>query len=235
MSANLLKQTLADGKYYIKASTYTNSNFTISNGSSGSQQLLLQIRNTSVKSLIHQFGISQSAVCPNGLFDAINPSLTTRQLSTGDKWYPNKPINDSQRPAEAFFYLQQSLGGSTPKNLGTVVDRYMYNAVIPTIPTASDSTLVVPAAGLRAVPAGGPDIETGKNIISKWPNSAYMGYDLEKSAGILFQGINTRASPPYLNLFLANAMTSTIVCTAWGLSDVVLVIDPIAKQVQAFI
>jgi hypothetical protein len=64
---------------------------------------------------------------------------------------------------------------------------------------------------------------------------AYYGYDLEKSSGILFQGVNTRASPPFLNLNLAQATTSTVICQAWGMSDVVLVIDTVAKQVTAFI
>ena len=59
--------------------------------------------------------------------------------------------------------------------------------------------------------------------------------DLEKSAGILFQGVNTRASPPFLNLFIAVAPTVTVNDNAWGLSDVILQVDTIAKQITAFI
>jgi hypothetical protein len=80
VASNLLKQTLVDGKWFIKSQTYTNSAVTIPNGSSGNQQLLLQIRNTSVKSIIHQFGIAQGAVCPNGYYDAVNPSLSSRLI-----------------------------------------------------------------------------------------------------------------------------------------------------------
>ena len=65
---------------------------------------------------------------------------------------------------------------------------------------------------------------------------AYDGYDLEKSAGVLFQGINTRASPPFLNLILAQAFSNgTLMCQSWGFSDIVLVIDTVSKQIQAFI
>lgn len=234
MAGALMKQTLQDGKWFIKSQTYTNSNVSIPTGSSGSQQLLLQIRNTSVKSILHQFGIAQSAVCPNGYYDAVNPALTSRQCQVGGNFYPNKPINDCARPSEGYPYLIQSLamGGGITKSYGTVVDRSSYNAVIPSIPTGSDSFCVVPASGVRASPTND---DAGNRVISKFPNMAYYGYDLEKSAGILFQGVNTRASPPFLNLFLGTASTSTVLCSAWGLSDVILEIDTISRQVRAYV
>ena len=73
----------------------------------------------------------------------------------------------------------------------------MYNAVIPSLPTNSDTACVIPAAGARPLIAGTDDSVT--TAISKFPNSAYYGYDLEKSSGILFQGINSRSAPPFLN------------------------------------
>ena len=232
MAAQQLRQTLQDGKWYMKAMTYTNSSVNIPSGSSGAQQLLLQIRNSSVKSIIHQFGISQSAVCPNGYYDAVNIALTSRQCQVAGQFFPNRPINDCARPAEAYPYLIQSRGGGIAKSLGTVVSSNAYNAVIPSLPTGSDSRCVVPAAGLRSA-ATNDDSTTTQ--ISKFPNSAYYGYDLEKVSSILFSGLNTRASPPFLNLFLGAAATSSIICQAWGISDVVLVFDTVSKQVQAFI
>ena len=232
MAAQQLRQTLQGGKWYLKATTYTNSAVTIPSGSSGAQQLLLQIRNSSVKSILHQFGIAQGAVCPNQYYDAINPALTSRQVQVGGQFFPNRPINDSARPAEGYPILIQSLGGGIAKSLGTVVSSDGYNACIPSIPSGSDSRLVVPAAGLRAAPTGSDNASTQ---ISKYPNSAYYGYDLEKVSSILFSGLNTRASPPFLNLFLGVASSSSITCQAWGMSDVVLVIDSISKQVQAFL
>lgn len=231
MAANLLKQTLQNGQWMIKATTYTNSSVTIPSGSSGAQQLLLQIRNSSVKSVLHQFGIAAGAVCPNGYYDAVNPSLNSRQLQVGGQFFPNKPISDIARPAEGYTYLIQSMGASIPKALGTTVNRDSYNVCIPSVPAGSDASLVVPASGLR------PNAQNadGGAAVAAYPNMAYYGYDLEKSSGILFQGVNTRASPPFLNLNLAQATTSTIQCTAWGMSDVVLVVDTIAKQVQAFV
>ena len=232
LSAQMLRQTLQNGKWYLKTSTYTNSSVNIPNGSNGSVQTLLQIRNTSVKSILHQFGIAQGSVFPNGYYDAVNIALSSRQAQIGGSFWPNRPLRDCQAPAEAYPYLIQALGGGIAKSLGTVVTRSNYNAVIPSIPAGSDSSLVVPASGVRAAPTGGDESNT---IISKYPNMAYYGYDLEKSAGILFQGVNTRASPPFLNLILGTAATSAITCQAWGYSDLVLEFDLNAKQITPYI
>jgi hypothetical protein len=47
---------------------------------------------------------------------------------------------------------------------------------------------------------------------------------LEKSAGILFQGVNTRASPPFLILFIIYGTSAgvSVNINAWGMSDVIL-------------
>ena len=235
IASQLLAQTLVDGKWFIKCQTYTQSSITIPSGSAGSQQLLLQIRNTYLKSLIHQFGIPASAACPNGYYDAVNPALTSRQLQIGGMYFPNKPINDCGRPSEGYPYLIQALtqGGSITKSYGTSVRRDMYNAVIPSLPANSDSACVVPAAGVRPAISGTDDTTTLP--IYKFPNGAYYGYDLEKSSGILFQGVNSRSAPPFLNLIMGVTSTSTILCNSWGIADLILQIDTVAKEVKAFI
>jgi len=234
VAAQMLRQTLQDGKWFIKSSTYTNSAVTIPTGAQGAQQLLLQIRNSSVKSVYHQFGLTNTTLTPNGYFDAINIGLNLRQLQVGGQFYPNFPINDCQRPAEGYCYLIQSLGGSIPKSFGTVVGREMYNTIagIAAVPAGSDTYLVLPTANSRAAPVGS---DNGAQVLTSFPSSAFYGYDLEKSSGILFQGINTRAAPPFLNLNLAAATTGAVTCQAWGYSDVVLQIDYESKQVTAFI
>lgn len=233
-AAAMLRQTLQDGKWFIKSSTYTNSSVTLPSGSQGAQQLLLQIRNSSVRSVYHQFGITNTTLTPNGYFDAINPGLNLRQLQIAGNYFPNYPCNDLQRPAEGYAVLIQALGGAIPKSFGTVVGREMYNTVagIAAVPTNSDTYVVLPTANSRAAPVGS---DNGAQVITSFPSGAFYGYDLEKSAGILFQGINTRASPPFLNLNLAAATTAAITCQAWGLSDVVLQIDYASKQVTAFV
>jgi len=233
-AAAMLRQTLQDGRWYIKSSTYTNSAVTVPSGSSGTQQLLLQIRNSSVKSVYHQFNIPLGLVSPNGAYDAVNVGTTSRQLQVGGNFFPNLPINDVQRPAEGYAYLIQALGGSIAKAYGTVVTREMYNSVggIAAVPSGADNALVLPATTSRAAPVGS---DAGALSVISFPSGAFYGYDLEKSGGILFSGLNTRASPPFLNLFLSTATNAVVNCQSWGLSDVVMVIDTNSKSVQAFI
>lgn len=236
-ASNLLKQTLVDGKWFIKSQTYTNSAVTIPNSSFGSQQLLLQIRNTSVKSILHQFGSAQSATTPNGYYDAVNISLNTRNCQVGGSYYPNKPINDIARPSEGYPYLIQALaqGGGITKSYGTCVTRPMYMTNISALTglnADSGYTVLTGANCIRTTALG--DNSSFSNV-TQYPCSFYCGYDLEKSSGVLFQGVNTRAQPPFLNLNIGTAVPTTIICQAWGLSDVILSIDLMAKQVQAFI
>lgn len=232
VAGQLLQQTLSDGKWFMKSTTYTNSNITIPNGSSGAQQLLLQIRNTSVKSIIHQFGQGFVAgVTPNNYYDAINPALIGRQLQIGGDFFPNQVINDCARPAFGYTYLLQAMGNNLGKASGTSVGRFPYNTVVPSLPAGSDSTMCTVVSGTRTV-AGSNNAELN---VAQFPSMAYYGYDLEKSSGSLLQGYNTRASPPFLNLNLGVTSTSTLSGTCWGMSDVILQIDSVSKQITAFI
>lgn len=234
MASSILNQTLQDGKWFIKSTTYTNSSVSIPQNSAGNQQLLLQIRNTSVKSILHTFSVNGSQASPGGQYDSICPNLTSRQCQVGGMFYPSRPINDMQRPAEGYSYLIQSLvqNGGITKSYGTIVNRYTYCNSLSSV-TGQDQTFVVPANGVRAAATNSDEPAT--TSIIKFPNSFYCGYDLEKSAGILFQGVNTRSSPPFLNLFIATAIPVTVTVNAWGMSDVILQIDTVSKQITSFI
>lgn len=229
----LLSQTLQDGKWFIKSKTYTNSNATIPSGSSGFSSLLLQIRNSSVNSLFLQYGVGTAAlaVCPNYSFDSINPALVSLQCSIAGNKYPNKALNPSQRPAECFGAYIAAWGGSSLKSFGGVMERSAYMATIPSVPAGKDNMLSVPALGIRA----NSQSDTGPNYVVSYPNMHYQGFDIQRCSGSLFSGVNTRSSPPYIDLNLGVASSSTITCYSWGMSDVVLVIDVPSKHVQAFI
>jgi hypothetical protein len=241
-AAQMLMMTIPDNRILYKSSTYTNSQVTIPNGSSGAQQLLLQIRNTSVKSVYAQFGQSnsvaaQSLVSPNGYYDAINITTNSRQLQVGGSFFPNRPISDVSRSSEGYLYLIQALGGSIPSSLGTVVSREMYNSIggVAAVPTGAnvETFLVLPATVIRAAPVGS---DIGNVSVLQYPSSHFHGYDLERiPGGVLFSGINTRSTPPFLNLNIQNALNATISCNSWGYSDCVLAFDIGSKSVQAFI
>lgn len=191
-----------------------------------------QIRNSSVKSVYHQFGIPIGLVSPNGAYDAVNILTSSRQLQCGGSYIPNYPYNDIARPAEAYAGTIQALGGSITKSYGTVVTREMFSSSAFTVPAGSDNALVLPATTSRAAPIGS---DGGALSVIQYPSSAFYGYDLERAGGTLFSGISTRSSPPFLNLFLSTATTAVVNCQAWGLSDVVMVIDANSKSIQAFI
>ena len=240
MASSMLMSTLPDNRILYKSSTYTNSQVTIPNGSSGAQQLLLQIRNTSVKSVFSQFGQSnsvapQNLISPNGYYDAVNISTNSRQLQVGGMFFPNRPINDVSRPSEGYVYLIQALGGSIPASLGTVVYREMYNSIggcaLPTGANVDSGITTVVATNRTSV--GGTDLASQSAI--GFPSGHFHGYDLERLGGVMFSGINTRSTPPFLNLNIQNALNATITCNAWGYSDVVLVFDIASKSVQAFV
>ena len=235
MSGALLRQTLQDGKWFIRSTTYTQSSMTVPANSAGTQQLLLQIRNSSVKSLLHYFNTSGAlAICPNHIYDAIGINTNSRQLQIGAQYFPSRPLNDLARPSEAYCYLIQSLASvaSPVKALGTSVTRDSYNCVYSTAPAGSDSGIVVPALGVRAAPSGNDE---NNKIIAKFPNSAYYGYDLERVNGSLLSGVNTRGTPPFVNINIASAPNVPINCVAWGCSDVILAFDLASQSVQAFI
>lgn len=232
-AAALLSQTLQDGKWFIKTKTYTNSNSTIPSGSSGFTSLLLQIRNSSVNSLFLQYGIGTGnlAACPSYSFDSINPALVSLQASISGQKYPNKALNPSQRPAECYTAYIAAWGGSSLKSYGGVMDRCAYGATLPSVPNGKDNMLTVPAAGIRAFSQS----DATTTPVLSIPNMHYQGFDISRCSGSLFSGVNTRSSPPYIDLNLGVASTSTVTCYAWGMSDVVLVIDVMSKHVQAFI
>ena len=233
----ILRTTLNNNKWFIKANTYINSSATLPSGSSGSQQLLFQIRNTSLKSLYHTFSIAQNAVSPNGDYDSLNPQLSSRQLQIGSNFYPTKALNDTARPSESYQYLIAALvqNGGLLHSMGTTINRYMYCTLLsPTGVSGQDSTYTTPALCVRTF-ANVTDESTSTNVI-KFPNSFYCGYDLELNSGPqLFQGINTRSSPPFLSLNLLTTLGNTVNVNAWGLCDVILEVDAMSKSITAYI
>jgi hypothetical protein len=238
MSGRLLQQNIEGGKIYLKSSSYINSGMTIPSGSSGQQQLMAQIRNTSVKSMWFMFGQTTSpALCPNGLFDSVNIAINSAVLecnSVGLK-YPNKNLNPIARPAECFSLFAQSMGCSSASTYSGVISSENYNVHLPAIVAGSntDNRLVVPANGLR--PAFTGNDNSTANIIAKYPNSFYLGMDMEICTGsILFNGISTRSSPPILNINLATATAQTVNVNAFGLIDVVACIDVESKSITVF-
>ena len=232
-SATLLHSTLNEGKIFMKTATWVQSAVNIPSGSQGQSNLLYQIRNSSLKSLLIQNSQSTSLACPNGLYDAINLAVTQFNVSIGGVSHPQKLLDPSRRPSEAFLAYMSALGfAGDYKKYGGVVSRSGYGATsnIAGI-TAIDSMMVSPSNGGRSE---GTVITSGQ-IVVQYPNCHYLGVDLEKSAGLLFNGVNTRSSGPVANFYFNNAVNAASTSFAFGLVDCVLLVDTAANTIQAFV
>lgn len=232
-SASLLHSTLPDGRIFIKTQTWVQSAVNIPSGSSGQSNLLYQIRNSSVKSLLIQNSQATSAICPNGLYDAVNLAVTQFNVGIGGVNYPQRPMDPSRRPAEALLYYMSALGYSGDyKKYGGYITRSAYGASTNVASvTQVDSMMIVPATGARANSA----IDATTQIIVLYPNSHFLGIDMESSGGVLFNGVSTRTAPPVGNFYLNTATTAASTSFCFGLVDAVLVVDTAAQTVQAFV
>ena len=235
-ATRMLQQNIQGGKLYLKATTYTNSNATIPTNSSGSQSLLLQLRNSSIKSIFALFGTQTApAISPNYLYDSFNPSLTSVQLSIPANGIrlPNKPLNPTQRPAETMNHLMMAWGSGPASTYGGVVSTELFNVLYPSTYSGADSRMIVPASGVRAF-YNGDNASNAYKIISQFPSSFALGFDCEITDSVLFSGVNSRTSPPQLDIVIATAMTQTVQCTAFALIDCVLAFDVESRSVMVF-
>lgn len=226
-----LRSSLARDSFFIKSCTYVNSNYTVPNGTSGSASCLLQIRNTSVKSIFGQFSRIADATTPNGIYDAINPALSSLQLSIGGWKRPQRPLNPLQRPAEAFCSYMAAHGAASLKSYGGVIDRSAYGSTLPSVPVGSDDMMFQPAAGLRKSSNASAAVDT---VLSKFPCAHYIGFDTDRIHGGLFAGTNTRMSPPFIDCFFATATQSTLQLSAWALCDVIVEVNVPQKTVTVY-
>lgn len=241
-SASLLHTTLNEGKIFMKTATWVQSAVNVPNGSSGQSNLLYQIRNSSLKSLLIQNAQATSAVCPNGLYDGINLSVTQFNVAVGGINYPQRPCDPTRRPAESFLMYMSALGFQGDyKKYGGYITRSGYGAsqtgTTAVNITAMDSSMAVPATGLRpessvitgTLPAG------ANQIVVSYPNTHFLGVDFEKSGGLLFNGVNTRSAPPIGNFYINVATGAASTSFAFGFVDCVLVVDTMAQTIQAFV
>jgi hypothetical protein len=240
VAGNILRSKISGGMLYLKASSYVNSNTTLPSGSSGNQTIMLQIRNSSVKSVFTTIGTQAlPAICPNFLYDSFNPNITSMQLSNPALGFraPNRPLNPSQRPGECFNHFSMAWGSSIASSYGGVVSAETYHAIYPSIPLAGayDARWVIPGVitgGLRFPYTN--DDNQAMNIIQKYPNMFYMGFDTEKCSSTLFCGINTRSAPPQYDMTLNVAIGATLQVTTFGLIDVVCAFNIQTHEIMVY-
>lgn len=99
-------------KIYVKSCSYACSNNTLATASSGTIDLLYNVRLSSVKSLFANFG-GTSAASLNKVYDSydITSSNGDYSFSIGGLQYPARPISTVNNKAGALMELKQAIGG----------------------------------------------------------------------------------------------------------------------------
>jgi len=224
----MLYKSLPDGKFRMKATSYLSNSVTIPVGTAGEGTIVHQIRAKSVKSVFYTFNqgcstLALAALTPNGNIDSFNPALIKAQVSLGNGLkMPNRQLDPSRRPQEAFANLIQAFGGASLKSMGGCLNRNAYGATLPSAPSNSDASIVIPFAGLR-----------GGSIITINPSSFYLGFNMERvvGSGSIFSGVDTTASGISLDVGYGVATANNITCTCFALVDVIIEVDPSTKTI----
>jgi hypothetical protein len=221
-SYDMLSQTLQDGKFFIKSTTYLNSNFAVPSGSSGTFQIPAAIRAQSLKSLFFYFSQNSNAlaVSPNQNYDAICPALISASAIIGSDRKPQRPMNPLQNPAYAFTCLQEALGQKFIRGLTGSYSKWGYGATTAII-TGTDNLYSIPASGNR-----------NSLAVIQAPNMNFHGINCERLSSTLFSGVQTLASPPILECNFGSATTTALTCYFFGLLDQVIVIDTETHQIS---
>jgi hypothetical protein len=231
----LIMNSLKNGKIYIKSSTWLNSNIAIPVGTSGVGTYLLQLRASSVKSLFWYSAQGATTQTPNGTYDAVNIGCNLKeQVIIGGGFYPNKELNPSQQPSLVMASLAGAFGYGSSYNFGGIINSYQFNSTLPSVSAGSDAQLVVPAVGgTRPVPVGSD--YTAQALVN-YLSCAFRGVDLEKAGkSTLYQGVNTRNTPPYVsqNYSVATTVAGTLI--SFALCDLILEIDPMSKSIVGYV
>ena len=233
----IVDATIPDGKVFIKAQSWVTANANIPANTQGQVNAFFQIRNSSVKSVFFQNSQSTATTTPNGYYDAVNFGVTQFNVNIAGLAYPQFPLDPTHRPGQAVLAFLSGLGlQGDYRKLGGNITRSAYGATLPNTTglSAFDSMLVVPAAGQR----GESSWDATASTIIKYPCMHWLGVDLEKSAGSLFSGLNTRSTGIQANFYFGNSTTglaNAVTSYGFALIDCVLMIDSVSQSIQSFV
>jgi hypothetical protein len=232
----MIRSSLLNGKYYMKAQTYTGTNNLLTIGSSGTIALPFNIRKASVKSLFWYFATQSNDKCPNGLYDAICPNLTSLQVDIGGLLYPQRALRPVINPAETYNAYLQAHGGTSLKSLNGVISKSFYCVTLDAV-TGSDSAIVVTPStiGGNAGYRLNSSYETVGYLMTDSPHMHYEGMDLDRiSAQGVMTGVNTIQSGVTLQLNVGTALSANMTCYMWALCDCIVEVDPVNKTMMIY-
>jgi len=206
-------------KIRIRSQTYRQASNTLASGSSGTNDLLVGIRVSSLKSMFlccsNSGGVNPAL---EGKFAGVNPNLDQGScyiISGGQ--YPQRTLNPSGRPADSYMETQKALGALSYNVFNGCISKNAY--------TASSGNYGLCTAFNSNV----------ANIMTD-PNQFFLGIDTEVIARKqnLLSGINVNSSPMFFRAQIGSALSAhTYNLNFFGYYDVILEIDRAQKNIIA--
>jgi hypothetical protein len=202
-------------KIHIRSQSYRQaSNFIGASTGAGSNDLLVGIRVSSLKSLWMACHVGNAA-CEKK-FAGINPNLdqgTCFVISSQN--YPQRTLNPSGHPGDCFMELQKSLGALSMANFNGAISKPAYY-------TSSTQYGLCQAFN-----------STIANIATN-PNQFFIGVDVEVVARkqSLLSGINVNSSPIIFRAQVGSTLSANQhTCNFFGYYDLILEIDTMQKSI----
>lgn len=216
--ANALIQAQNPEKIRIRSQTYRQTSNQLAGQASGTQDLLVGIRVSSLKSIFMSCSNSGTGQCAEGKYASINPNLGQGSCYIiGGQNYPQRSLSPSQRPGDAFFETQKAIGALSFSTFNGCISKVGYNVA---------STAVGQCQAYNA---------TAANVLTR-PNQFYLGIDVEtvQRKENLLSGINVNSSPFFFRCQIDSQLANlSHTLNFFAYYDVILEIDRMQKNIVA--
>jgi len=191
-------------KIYIKSASYSCSNNTLASGSSGTLDLLYNLRLSSIKSLFANFG-GTTAPSVNRVYDSydITSGNGDYSFSVGGIQYPARPVSTVTSKAGAMMELKQAIGG---------------------IHSSETNNFSISTAEFAVV--------GNATTTTRIPAKFYFGINLEKLStnGALLTGLSSVSAPIGLRINAGTALPQAYNVALIAMYDSLIEVDTVARQ-----
>lgn len=186
-------------QFYIKSTSWKSMATTLSNGITGSVELVYNMRLASIKSLFANF-CGQNARCVNGIFDSVDPTSSNGELvySIAGQYWPSRPVSTLNNKAAVLMELKKAVGALHSESYNTSINSVEFGA--------ADSTTTTQTA----------------------PGKFYFAVNTEKLStnGALLTGVSTQNSPISLRVSIGTATTQAYSVYLLAMYDCLIAVSP---------
>jgi len=205
------------GQLTIRSNAVVTNVSLIPSGQSGTVDLLLAGRATSVKGMLTLFVPASAA---DGKFASVNPSIQEFAYNINSQFIPQQQMSFARSPADGFYRLLQGMGvWSTTNGKPSFAQSTYFTAL----------TTGVPSAPFRAYRAtGAPTDKTAfSDCFCIFQDCEFFG---SKGSGSgFYSGVNTKSGSSFLHITFAAATSVSITAVTFGLADQLVSYDLLGK------